>query len=103
MPIGPTAGHSDGRTAKDLESPDPVANYNVAVEFEFMVRDGMPANEAILTATANAADLIGDSGGSDDVLKPVPEDGACDWREAQRLWLPYLRRPLPRRVACARK
>jgi imidazolonepropionase-like amidohydrolase len=34
---------------------------NLAVEFEFMVRDGMPADEAILTATANAADLIGDS------------------------------------------
>ena len=72
-PIGPTAGHSDGRTAKDLESPDPVANYNVA--------DGPEA----------------------DALKPVPAEGACDWREAQRMGLPYLRRPLPRRVACARK
>jgi len=34
---------------------------NLAVEFEFMVRDGMPADQAILTATANAAELIGDS------------------------------------------
>jgi imidazolonepropionase-like amidohydrolase len=34
---------------------------NLAVEFEFMVRGGMAADEAILTATANAADLIGDS------------------------------------------
>jgi imidazolonepropionase-like amidohydrolase len=42
---------------------------NLAVEFEFMVRDGMLANEAILTATANAADLIGDSGDIGSVQK----------------------------------
>jgi imidazolonepropionase-like amidohydrolase len=42
---------------------------NLAVEFEFMVRDGMPANEAILAATANAADLIGDSGDIGSVQK----------------------------------
>ena len=42
---------------------------NLAVEFEFMVRDGMPAGEAILAATANAADLIGDSGDIGSVQK----------------------------------
>lgn len=33
----------------------------LAVEFEFMVQDGMPPMECIIAATASAADLIGDS------------------------------------------
>lgn len=33
----------------------------LAVEFEFMVQDGMPPMESIIAATSSAADLIGDS------------------------------------------
>jgi imidazolonepropionase-like amidohydrolase len=33
----------------------------LAVEFEFMVQDGMPPMESIIAATSSAADLIGDT------------------------------------------
>jgi imidazolonepropionase-like amidohydrolase len=46
----------------DLDVSGPVPRYRtLAVEFEFMVQDGMPPMESIIAATSSAADLIGDT------------------------------------------
>jgi imidazolonepropionase-like amidohydrolase len=46
----------------DLSVSSGAARYRtLAVEFEFMVQDGMPPMECIIAATSSAADLIGDS------------------------------------------
>lgn len=46
----------------DLSVSGPMPRYRMlAVEFEFMVQDGMPPMESIIAATSNAADLIGDT------------------------------------------
>jgi imidazolonepropionase-like amidohydrolase len=46
----------------DLDVSGPNPKYRMlAVEFEFMVQDGMPPMESIIAATSSAADLIGDT------------------------------------------
>jgi imidazolonepropionase-like amidohydrolase len=46
----------------DLNVYDNIVKYRLlAVEFEYMVQDGMPPMECIIAATSSAADLIGDS------------------------------------------
>jgi len=46
----------------DLNVYDNIPKYRLlAVEFEYMVQDGMPPMECIIAATSSAADLIGDT------------------------------------------